>query len=694
MTHGIAYLDGWYAEEHDGAQPFRWMAAAASCRIGGPSGAGPAWLRVTARHTAPSAPALSVSVNGRSVGSHTLSPGTSPYLFPIDGGGPAEGNLDVTLAVDRTFRAPGDDRDLGVMIYALDVLVPDPADAEGWYEWERGDYFPWRWMGIRATVAIPPGRGRFASFAACPQPGVSGQILSVLADSAPVADLRLLDGWHLYDLTLPAASQSGSAAGPVLTLVLDRLAPAASHPSDPRDLGVRVGEIERHDDARRHARAQTFYDWAIENVVPGRADRSSASRRAFGGADRGHDDYLPEDAEGWHEWELQDEIPFRWMGLEARARVPADIARRHRFCTIPVFSEVVDASQVVTIHGGGLPVVELGLAHCWNFCTFAVPPVDGDQLTLVLRVNRLLPASAHPEDARTLGVRVGPFRFHDWDERGRDGRLMRENAELNQREMNAGATVLASFPTKLGIDLHARCNISPACVYCPWDEAKQAEGDDAGAVIDDSTLEGYGALFDAALSFVNCSFGEPLLHPRLDEVLGLFDRRDKLVELSTNGQAFTPATVGALAGRRVALYVSLDSGTGETYSHLRNDRWTDVLTGLIALSDARRLAHGQPRLNMVFMPMRANVSDLESYFRLCRMIEADALVLRPLLPPGRPGVVVERGGYRFDYDRELLGRDELDAVFRRSEELSRTYGVAVASQFDFGLPRSERTVRT
>ena len=88
---------------------------------------------------------------------------------------------------------------------------------------------------------------------------------------------------------------------------------------------------------------------------------------------------------------------------------------------------------------------------------------------------------------------------------------------------------------------------------------------------------------------------------------------------------------------------------------------------------------------MVFMPMRVNRGDLEAYFQLCRRIEADSLVLRPLFKVDDPPADIERGGYRFNYQNEMLDRDELEDVFRDCERLSAKYGILVNNIFKFGI---------
>lgn len=670
MHQAVTYLDGWYGQERDSDGTFRWMGRSARCRIEGAPRGGSLWVRVQASHSSSGTPVLRLSANDREVGEQQVRADASSYLFAV--GEVGQGALDVRLELDRTFRVPGDDRELGIAVRALEIVVPEQAGQDGWYQQERDEYFPFRWMTQQARVSVPNRGGRFLVVPAFSELEDGGQTLLLGIGNEPWTEFRLLNGWHLYDLALPArASAAAGNARLDLTLRVNTLAPLSAHPGDPRDLGIKVGDIAQHDDGRRHELARKFYESAA--LQPASLPDDAADGR-----------YMPEDSHGWYWWEFQDEIPFRWMQREGRLRIPATVRGSRRFCTVPVFSEFGDWSQRLTISKGTDVLTDVPLARCWSYCTFAMPPAADADLELTLTVNKIVPPSEQGGDRRELGVRVGPLRFHDDEAKAAAGRFVRENAELNRREMEAGATVLSSFPTNLGIDLYAKCNIVPACVYCLWDRMKEMEGDAVGAVVDERTFEEWGPFFQGAQTLTNCSFGEPLLHPRLAQVLEFFDRHDKLAQISSNGQAFTPATVAALAGKPVSLFVSLDSASAGTYARLRNDRWDDVIVGLTYLRDARRRANGYPKLNMVFMPMRANLHDLEDYFKLCRMVAADCLVLRPLLRLENSGIVVDRGGYHYDYDKELLDRDELEKVFEQVRRWQRKYRVAVSSQFDFG----------
>jgi MoaA/NifB/PqqE/SkfB family radical SAM enzyme len=251
--------------------------------------------------------------------------------------------------------------------------------------------------------------------------------------------------------------------------------------------------------------------------------------------------------------------------------------------------------------------------------------------------------------------------------------------------MISGKAELDSFPLNLGIDLYGRCNISPPCVYCLWHSMKEMEGDYAHVDVDEKTLESYGPFFRSARTLVNCSFGEPLLHPRFTEIVEFCDRHKKILEISSNGQAFTDRTISALAGKPIFLYISLDAATAETYAKIRNDRWEGIVPNLVRLNEARKKKGDLPKIFMVFMPMKVNRGDLREYFSLCRRIDADALVLRPLLYLWEPKIRIERGGYLFNYKDELLPREELEEIIAESERLSKEYNVPLANQFNFGL---------
>ena len=91
-----------------------------------------------------------------------------------------------------------------------------------------------------------------------------------------------------------------------------------------------------------------------------------------------------------------------------------------------------------------------------------------------------------------------------------------------------------------------------------------------------------------------------------------------------------------------------------------------------------------PFVYLVFMPMRANVHELDAFVELCAELRADRLVLRPLNASEGIDLVWDREGYHFDYQREMLPFDELVRVSGRVAELCRRLDVPLSDQMDFG----------
>jgi hypothetical protein len=560
-------------------------------------------------------------------------------------------------------------------------MTPAVSYLDGWYHWERDNYIPFRWMRREAAVSLPPHSLREGCFVAVPvfSPfDVETQVLSISTASGEPLRVSLRAGWHLYDFSLAEIGISpGSGSGLELRLAVEPVFPQEGHPGDGRELGAAIGAFEVHDDRRRHDVVHAFAERSTRSAHTDEASGNGPSCLA------GDVRVPPAGGDGWYTLEADDDGPFRWMAGEAILRVP-DAAAAKRYCLVPIFSNYNNLAQELRVVEGDRVLARLRLLKRWHSYSIALPARRGNgPLSLTLRLNRLLPSATHPDDARDLGVRVGTQTFHDDPERHALDEARYENDVLRQRELLAGAAVLSSGPKTLGIDLFGKCNIKPPCVYCPWDRMKALEGDHTGGAIDDTTLESYGPLFRGTHSLVNCSFGEPLLHPRLEQVLALVARHGQTIELSTNGQAFTPRTVRALAGAPVHLYVSLDAASASTYARLRNERWYEVVAGLLALREARLKAGRWPRLNIVFIPMRANRGDLEDCFKLCRLVDADALVLRPLLLEDST-VNVERNGYRFVYEQEGLQGTELAELFADCRTFADRYSVRVMTQFDFG----------
>ena len=301
-----------------------------------------------------------------------------------------------------------------------------------------------------------------------------------------------------------------------------------------------------------------------------------------------------------------------------------------------------------------------------------------------LTVNKIFPRAYYPTDSRTLGIRVRPPRLHR--DPVRHAHICRQhvNAALNLSELLAGRVMLTSTPPSLGIDLYAVCNVKPPCVYCEWDLNKDLEGENVDTPFTRETLEEWGPFFDNSVSLVNCSIGEPFMMKNFDELLDIFGDRGKVLEMTTNGQILTERNIQKLLGRNVDLYVSLDAATPSTYARLRNDTFDKILENLRRLIEAKGGPGKLPRIHLVFMPMRANVDELDDFVRLSADLRVDRMVLRPLNYSDSVDLDSTRAGYRFRYRDELLPFSTLVKVSGRTNALCRQLRVKLADQMDFG----------
>ncbi|MGB6337921.1 MAG: radical SAM/SPASM domain-containing protein [Thermoanaerobaculia bacterium] len=378
----------------------------------------------------------------------------------------------------------------------------------------------------------------------------------------------------------------------------------------------------------------------------------------------------------FEEWNFIDR--FRWMGLEGR--IAFDRRDQVRFLEIWVLSAYYDLSQTLTTRVGDDDRT-FALPRGW--CRLSIPiPAGTDRLDLA--ANKLYPAAYYPNDPRELAVQVRSPILHLHPERHTHIERQYSNAIANIREMLDGETALDSTPQMLGIDLHGVCNVKPPCVYCDWDSSKDLEGDNVDTPFTRETLEEYGAYFDNAVELVNCSIGEPFMMKNLDELLDVFGETGKVLEVATNGQILTDRNIERLVGRDIDLFISLDAATSETYSKLRNDSFERIIDNLRRLIAAKGGVGQLPRVHLIFMPMRVNIHELEAFVELCAELQVDRMVLRPLNYAEALDLDWDRGGYRFNYEDELLPFDQLIRSSARAVELGSHRGVVVADQLDFG----------
>ncbi|MFC2163856.1 radical SAM protein [Acidobacteriota bacterium] len=646
------YGVGWYDRERDDKGPFRWMTKQATVSFGRHEIQGKHYLRIIAGHSFPDEdpPRLSVYLNGHKLGEEEIEAAYSPYFFPFSG----NGHLEFEFKLDRVFHVYGDPRDMGIMIREIEVSAPDEIGVflDGWYlpettDAEEDESQP-RWMKKKAHclfINLPENREKYLIVEAGHSfEGEENPTLTVISNGDVIGTKEIIPAYRIYYFPLSTSSQSFE-----IELQLNKQFPPEVT-RDTRNLGALVKNLEV--------------------ILPERTE------------------FLYE--QGWYAWEFDEFFPYSWMTQNANVFLGSSEVMEHKYISFFAFSEYANFKQMLRLELDRNVIGEIPLIKNWNYYSFALPPderlnPDKSGYELWFSLDRIFPENFHSDDPRELGIKISTLTFHNDPKAHEDFLFFHKNIVLNYEERQQGQVELKSFPLNLGIDLFAKCNMKPPCVYCLWDWTKEWEEGHIEDVVDAKTFEDYGSFFRSSRLLINCSIGEPLMHPQFEQILDYCAKHNKIMEISTNGQTFTKRTIKALVGKPIYLYISLDAATKETYAKIRNDRWESIIPNLELLNQERKKNGNLPKIHMVFIPMKVNRNDLEEYFRLCQRIDADALILRPLLVLNDPKIEHDRGGYHFDYIKELLPREELEEIFKECEEYSKKYGVNVANQFSFGI---------
>ena len=465
----LTYEEGWYPEESACGESFRWMRREAEIRVDEDLILPGSHLRIEAGHSFPDrpSPVLTVFADDERIGETEVESCVRSYAFELE----RAGTRTFRFVLDSVFHFPSDIRELGILVYSIELVGPGAEERflDGWYAPEKtkifGEKTTVRWMTRKASSRLK---------------GVENPRLELRAGGQTLGAKTVSSGMQTYIF-----HWNEPEPYPVFEWELDRFFPPGKT-GDSRRLGIQVEHVD-------------WLDASLEELTY---------------------------SEGWQEWERGELFPFRWMGKEAVLFPSPQLMKSARYVSFYAFSEFGDMSQTLSLEIDGEETAKTALLNKWNhYCL----PLSGSggisqnrkgitELRFVL--STLLPSSHHMEDGRDLRVRMGELRFHSDETDRRHFEAFHSNARLNYEEMMEGKTDLASYPTNLGIDLYARCNINPPCVYCLWHSMKELEGEAVNAVVDEGTLLEYGPFFESAGRFFSmCPWMRRAGKPTLKSVM-------------------------------------------------------------------------------------------------------------------------------------------------------------------------------
>lgn len=142
------------------------------------------------------------------------------------------------------------------------------------------------------------------------------------------------------------------------------------------------------------------------------------------------------------------------------------------------------------------------------------------------------------------------------------------------------------------------------------------------------------------LSGIKLTGGEPLLHPKIHEILAFLKARDIPLSLETNGVLCTPRLAeDILSCKKPFIAVSLDGVNAETHEHVRGIKGSFNA----AVAGIKNLVKAGAKPQIIMTIMRRNVEQLENVVRLAESIGAGSVKFNLVQPTGR-GEKITAGG--------------------------------------------------
>ncbi|MCD6384917.1 radical SAM protein [Candidatus Sumerlaeota bacterium] len=179
------------------------------------------------------------------------------------------------------------------------------------------------------------------------------------------------------------------------------------------------------------------------------------------------------------------------------------------------------------------------------------------------------------------------------------------------------------YPYVLTLEPSYACNLS--CKMCPRGNNPAPDAIMTEEVF--SRIEPYLHWF----KFVHlCGFGEPLMHPRIDELVRRIYQKGCLVSFVTNGVLLTPELIKRLLApdkKIKEIAVSIDAAHKEAYESIRGKgNFTRLIENLHELKRQVEKSEHKPQLTWAFLMMKSNLAELPDAVELAGRIGFDRIV--------------------------------------------------------------------
>ena len=127
----------------------------------------------------------------------------------------------------------------------------------------------------------------------------------------------------------------------------------------------------------------------------------------------------------------------------------------------------------------------------------------------------------------------------------------------------------------------------------------------------------------------------------------------------------------------------MDAATEETYSKIRGPHFLKVIENIAYYSERKRKTFPEgtaSKMSLVMLPMRVNRHEVRAFVRLAAWLGMDVVELRRLNEFGGEWKV-NKGGFVFDYQEQILSAQELEDVREEAEKAASECGIILDCQY-------------
>lgn len=176
----------------------------------------------------------------------------------------------------------------------------------------------------------------------------------------------------------------------------------------------------------------------------------------------------------------------------------------------------------------------------------------------------------------------------------------------------------------LVIESTSRCNLK--CEMCPRNSFKYENGD-----VDLDSFKKISKYFTPKIIVNLTGWGEPLLHPKLIEIINIVKKKGAKVGFTTNATLLDNEVSEKLIRSNLDFIdFSIDGGTQDTYEQIRKGaKFYDVIHNIKNFIKIKETSGSKsPSTSITFVMMKKNIHELPLMVHLAKELKVDKLVAK------------------------------------------------------------------